>query len=320
MTTNTVHLLNTEHDNQIEVRDKSGATILGLSIEEARELAESLNRTVREEADRALEIYRKPITATADHWHVYAIQDEYGSTEYRRGWDDRLTETQARALAGDVIRVDTAYLYGWDEFNELRAEYGDDRITELVSTNVNPGWDGIWVLGCYGPKCRFHDVVHSLPDLCEPYWRPSAPDREELLTTQHRDLRGRAAMKILTITDLDRGDLLWCWAIEGEIATPDIVCHSPGCGCDRSHAGLNSHKASTTLMVRNVDLSFADLVAAYSYYLDESGWAFEDPGQAAIAMANHNVDAAHDHPEGTVLLPLYDRHRGTWRYDELVSR
>ena len=53
-------------------------------------------------------------------------------------------------------------------------------------------------------------------------------------------------MKILTIHDAHLDNPDFCCGIEGEIAVPPVICDSPSCGCDRSHSGPNSHKASTT--------------------------------------------------------------------------
>ncbi|MGH3266899.1 MAG: DUF7715 family protein, partial [Trebonia sp.] len=65
----------------------------------------------------------------------------------------------------------------------------------------------------------------------------------------------------------------FCWGVEGEVAIAVLpMCHKPDCGCDRAHVGLNSRKASTTVMVRELDLTIDDLVSACLGYL-ESTWA-----------------------------------------------
>jgi hypothetical protein len=64
-------------------------------------------------------------------------------------------------------------------------------------------------------------------------------------------------MKALTIHNNHQTDWDFCWGVEGEIAVPTpagFLCDRLDCGCDRSHGGLNSHKASTTLMVLDLDL------------------------------------------------------------------
>nr|WP_232001840.1 hypothetical protein [Mycobacterium sp. 852014-52450_SCH5900713] len=113
----------------------------------------------------------------------------------------------------------------------------------------------------------------------------------------------------------------FCWGIDGEIAVPTtLVCDRPDCGCDRSHIGLNSHRASTTLMVREIDIDFDDLVTACSGYLQAAGWADEfGAGNAeAVAgqMATATADVATEYAAGTVLRAAFDHNRQQWNYTE----
>ena len=162
-------------------------------------------------------------------------------------------------------------------------------------------------------------------------------------------------MKVLTIHDTGRGQPDFCWGVEGEIAIPSVICDTPGCGCDRSHSGLNSHKASTTVMVREVDLNFDDLVTAAVGFLEAAGWAesaddqrdnergYQDDLNTAASsdllgvppfvaeevdehqdevreqargLIAHSAEVAADYPVGVVLRPVFDRDRDEWRYTE----
>ncbi|CAN5240084.1 hypothetical protein BH11ACT7_BH11ACT7_04420 [soil metagenome] len=70
-------------------------------------------------------------------------------------------------------------------------------------------------------------------------------------------------MKALTIHHYAAGDPDdFCGGVEGEIAIPPTICDRRNCGFDRSHAGLDSQSASSTLIVRDVDLDLEDLVSA----------------------------------------------------------
>jgi len=124
-------------------------------------------------------------------------------------------------------------------------------------------------------------------------------------------------VKALTIHNTHADEPDFCWGVECEIAvaTP-VVCDSPTCGCDRSHTGLNSHKASTTLMVRDTDPGFEDLVEACLGYLEAAGWAdsIDDANQAAHAMVAQSAEIAAQFPIGTILRPTYDRANQEWHY------
>lgn len=124
-------------------------------------------------------------------------------------------------------------------------------------------------------------------------------------------------MKTLTIHNTGSpGD--FCWGIEGEIAVPPVVCDRRDCGCDRSHGGLNSHRAATTLMVRDLELDFDDLVAACTAFLEDTGWTTPGADVEALAasMITAAAEAAAPHPAGTVLRPQFDRDTQEWQYVE----
>jgi hypothetical protein len=132
-------------------------------------------------------------------------------------------------------------------------------------------------------------------------------------------------MKILTATaqGADRDDD-FCYAIEGEIVMASVVCDSPNCGCDRALGGLNSHRATTTVMVRDLDLTMGDLETATVGYLESAGWATmiaehsgpedgPDPVRAvAHELMQDTLEVAAEFGEGVILRMAYDRQDDSW--------
>jgi hypothetical protein len=113
-------------------------------------------------------------------------------------------------------------------------------------------------------------------------------------------------MKLLVATTRTQGrranDFSHC--VEGELVTPytptcalDEADPDGGCGCGRAFAGLNSHKATTTAQIRNVDLTEADVLEAVRSSLEYSGW---DPADAP-EIARELVTVAENFPVGAVL-------------------
>lgn len=87
-------------------------------------------------------------------------------------------------------------------------------------------------------------------------------------------------MKLLTATNATQGfrDNDFDWCVEGELVQIGSVCASDqadpdsGCGCGRAFAGLNSHRATTTAMVREVPLTEEDYVEAIGSSLSQQGY------------------------------------------------
>lgn len=78
-------------------------------------------------------------------------------------------------------------------------------------------------------------------------------------------------MRLLTATSQAQGELPgdFCFTVEGELVLAnDLVCardrEDPdgGCGCGRAFVGLGSRKATTTALVREVDISPVELRTA----------------------------------------------------------
>jgi hypothetical protein len=78
-------------------------------------------------------------------------------------------------------------------------------------------------------------------------------------------------MRLLTATRQTQGDLPgdFSFTVEGELVfANDLVCArdrddpNGGCGCGRAFVGLVSRRATTTALVRDLDISPAELRAA----------------------------------------------------------
>jgi hypothetical protein len=83
-------------------------------------------------------------------------------------------------------------------------------------------------------------------------------------------------MKLLTATRDRQGeqDGDFCFAIEGELVLLGSVCATDeadpdgGCGCGRAFSGMSSMRATTTALVRDLDVSLDDVrVAVEGYYV-----------------------------------------------------
>lgn len=121
-------------------------------------------------------------------------------------------------------------------------------------------------------------------------------------------------MKLLTATTAGQGgrpsDFTWC--TEGELVTPvAAICDRDmtegpdgGCGCGRSWAGLNSHRATTTAMVRDLEgFTLEDVTVAVRAYREQSGWLAhtEDPDRDVAEEAAEIAETAAAYAAGTVL-------------------
>jgi hypothetical protein len=127
-------------------------------------------------------------------------------------------------------------------------------------------------------------------------------------------------MKALTIHRYHGADADDFFAgVEGEIAIPPMICDNPNCGCDRSYGGLNSHSASSTVMVREIDLDLDELTTAAVGFFESAGWAdmFDSPDElreAGRKLISESVEAAADFDPGTVPRVRFDRQRDEWHY------
>ena len=83
-------------------------------------------------------------------------------------------------------------------------------------------------------------------------------------------------MKLLTATRETQGEREgdFCFAIEGELVLLGFVCATDeadpdgGCGCGRAFSGMSSMRATTTALVRDLDVSLDDVrLAVEGYYV-----------------------------------------------------
>ncbi len=104
-------------------------------------------------------------------------------------------------------------------------------------------------------------------------------------------------MKVLTATVTTQGyrgnDFDYC--VEGELVHIGMVCAKDrsdpdgGCGCGRAFAGLNSHRATTTAMIREIDFTRSDYLEALRSSLAQQGWdaaAAQDEADSLLLLAD----------------------------------
>jgi hypothetical protein len=124
-------------------------------------------------------------------------------------------------------------------------------------------------------------------------------------------------MKVFVATASTQGERAndYHYCIEGELVRLDEVCARDGgdpdgsCGCGRGFAGLNSHRATTTVRVAEVPLSLADYALAIQSSEQQGGWNPCD--ECAMSLAVDLAAMALPWPVDTAL----ER-----RLDELVVR
>ena len=95
-------------------------------------------------------------------------------------------------------------------------------------------------------------------------------------------------MKLLTATRERQGerDGDFCFAVEGELVLLGFVCATDaadpdgGCGCGRAFSGMSSMRATTTALVRDLDISFDDARSAVEGYYVSAGMGPDVIGDA----------------------------------------
>ena len=117
-------------------------------------------------------------------------------------------------------------------------------------------------------------------------------------------------MKILVATGLTQGtspdDYHYC--VERELVWIQEPCckevrdPASSCGCSRGFAGAASHRATTTAMVVDSEMSRDDVVLAFSTSLPDGGW----PLAWAEEIADDNLEIAAQLPVGSIIVRKFE--------------
>lgn len=112
-------------------------------------------------------------------------------------------------------------------------------------------------------------------------------------------------MKVLVATSATQGtrptDFNYC--VDGELVWLSESCFRDAhrlpnpCGCGRAFAGLASHRSTTTALVADLAITYAEYQEALRAGLTAAGW----PGEWALDLAAEQEDLAHFWEEGTVV-------------------
>jgi hypothetical protein len=114
-------------------------------------------------------------------------------------------------------------------------------------------------------------------------------------------------MKVLVATTQKQGQRKsdFAHATEGEFVSFAMECDGESvdgrCGCRRSFAGFVSHKATTTAMVVEMDLTEAQFVAAYKESMTSAGWGAYMTDDEFVRDARELLNLAKKVPVGTVI-------------------
>lgn len=115
-------------------------------------------------------------------------------------------------------------------------------------------------------------------------------------------------MKLLTATTQGQGERGndYSWTVEGELVGISEPCRKDRfdpdgrCGCGRGFFGMSSHRATTTVLVRDLPLTRADLTDALLGYYESAGYGTFAPAELAEEVGNL-LELAACWPAGTVL-------------------
>ena len=117
-------------------------------------------------------------------------------------------------------------------------------------------------------------------------------------------------MNVITATSQTQGDQPgdFCWTAHSELVRPTDACtrdqldpDSGGCGCARAWLGLSTSRSTTTAVVRDLDLTRADVVLALAAHLYRGGWTDHGCEARCAEQADELLDIAAAFPVGTVL-------------------
>ena len=126
-------------------------------------------------------------------------------------------------------------------------------------------------------------------------------------------------MKLLTATHEGQGDRAgdFCFAAEGELVMLGEMCATDrndplgGCGCSRAFAGLASQRATTTALVRDLDLTRYDIELAVTAQFAADGLSAhaigdEEYAELFTATVDEMVRFGTVWPAGTVVRRVLD--------------
>ena len=131
-------------------------------------------------------------------------------------------------------------------------------------------------------------------------------------------------MKLLTATRERQGerDGDFCFAVEGELVLLGYVCATDqadpdgGCGCGRAFSGMGSMRATTTALVRDLDISVDDARLAVEGYYVAAGTGPEVIGRAEFAeVVAETLDEMAEIADSVPVGAVVGR-----RLDELIQR
>ena len=105
-------------------------------------------------------------------------------------------------------------------------------------------------------------------------------------------------MKLLVATGEGQGGRPgdFDWTVEGELVMIGEVCPTDrddpdgGCGCGRAFAGLASHRATTTALVRDLPVTRSELEGAVHDSLQAQGWLVGDGSADEETYVRETVD------------------------------
>jgi hypothetical protein len=118
-------------------------------------------------------------------------------------------------------------------------------------------------------------------------------------------------MKVLTATTRTQGARSsdFSYTVAGELVYLGLVCtrdeqdpdSDDACGCARSFVGANSHRATTTAEVADLEMDVTDVELAIGSSLQQSGWATQEDCAATEAALDEMLEIADSYPVGAVL-------------------
>lgn len=118
-------------------------------------------------------------------------------------------------------------------------------------------------------------------------------------------------MKVFVATEPTDGDREFSFTIPGELVhLPPVVCDCPECGCERAMAGFVSHRATTSFVVRDLDLDPDTYSALMFESLKMGGWVNEGSPEDmdfVRSWADEHIEMAAELPTETPLQSHGDR-------------